>query len=340
MNNIEIIKELNVRSSYKEHNLGVTLYEYVLKEKPTKIVEFGVLDGYSTIAFALALKELGRGKVYAYDIWEDYEFKHGNLHEVQNRIHSLELGEYVELRHADVYEWTQSPTVEFDMIHIDVSNNGPRLEKIIGNLKAHFAETRNHRPILFEGGTHERDYRGWLTDENKVDDEKWITLRKSEFRYRVLDERFPGISIIEPFASKRIREFKLEQYETNEGMMVPFYKEGEGIVPDHKARMIYYTTMKKGTTKGPMLHRRKDNYITCVQGDVLVKALPVHGRDVHYPLYPGTGLFIPAGHVVSYYANQDSIILNATDKIWTAEDPDTEKWKDWEDFCCNPNKNL
>ncbi len=46
-----------IESSYRDNNLGKTLYDYVLYEKPEVVIDFGVLDGYSTICLAMACKE-------------------------------------------------------------------------------------------------------------------------------------------------------------------------------------------------------------------------------------------------------------------------------------------
>ena len=47
-----------MRSSYIENNYGAVLKAYVLNWRPTTLVELGVLDGYSTIAIAEAVKEM------------------------------------------------------------------------------------------------------------------------------------------------------------------------------------------------------------------------------------------------------------------------------------------
>lgn len=49
---------------------GVELAELVLENKPEVIVEIGCFGGRSTIAMGLALKELGRGKLYTIDPWK------------------------------------------------------------------------------------------------------------------------------------------------------------------------------------------------------------------------------------------------------------------------------
>ena len=43
--------------------------------KPRKIINFGVLEGFSTIAMANAIKANGFGHIYAYDLFEDYIYR-------------------------------------------------------------------------------------------------------------------------------------------------------------------------------------------------------------------------------------------------------------------------
>ena len=47
------------------------LYNIVKHFKPNKIVEFGPGRGQTTVTMALALKELGKGKINSYDLWND-----------------------------------------------------------------------------------------------------------------------------------------------------------------------------------------------------------------------------------------------------------------------------
>lgn len=49
---------------------GVELAELILEHKPETVVEIGVFGGRSLICQALALKELGRGKIYGIDPWK------------------------------------------------------------------------------------------------------------------------------------------------------------------------------------------------------------------------------------------------------------------------------
>ena len=47
------------------------LYDIVKDFKPKKIIEFGPGRGQTTVTMALALKEIGSGKINSYDLWVD-----------------------------------------------------------------------------------------------------------------------------------------------------------------------------------------------------------------------------------------------------------------------------
>ncbi len=57
-----------VESSYKANDLGKSIYQTVIKLKPIFIIDFGILHGYSTIAMAQALRDLGQGTIKLYRV--------------------------------------------------------------------------------------------------------------------------------------------------------------------------------------------------------------------------------------------------------------------------------
>jgi predicted O-methyltransferase YrrM len=174
----------DIESSYQENDLGHTLYDLVLVNKPLKIIEFGVLYGYSTIAMAQALKVVGKGKIDAYDLWTKYSYKHSTLSDTQANINNYGLTEYVNLLYGDFDSWVPEP---FDLMHIDISNTGETIEKAYEKLKSYLAQGSI---VVFEGGTLERDNVEWM----KVFKKKPI--RKTNINYKVINPDFPGLSQI------------------------------------------------------------------------------------------------------------------------------------------------
>ena len=167
----------NIESSYRENDIGRTLYHFVINEKPKKIIEFGTLNGYSAVAMAMALHELGEGKVICYDLWDKYPYKHSSREETQRNIDKYGLSDFIELKEGDFFSWKPE---SFDLCHLDISNTGQILRKA----KEKF---ENNGIVIFEGGSDERDMVEWM---QKYDKEK---IRNS-IDYKIIDKDFPSLS--------------------------------------------------------------------------------------------------------------------------------------------------
>lgn len=178
----------DIESSYRENNLGKTIYETILELKPNTVIEFGCLYGYSTVAIATALKDLGRGKLICYDLWDEYQYKHTTLSHTQQNIEKYGLTKYVEFIKKDYNEWLDSPE-RFDLLHLDISNTGDTILKTYESLK-HFVNSGS--VILFEGGTEERDNVEWMIKYGA----RPINSVKDVVNYKILNPAFPSLSII------------------------------------------------------------------------------------------------------------------------------------------------
>jgi len=169
---------------YFQPNIGVEIYNIVMEKKPKVVVEFGVLNGFSTVCIAQALRDLGGGKLYSYDLWEKYPYKRGNKEIVASNLEYYNLTKYVELCDGDFMEWCNQRH-ECDLLHLDVNNDGNIIEMV--NEKIDWCD------IIFEGGSVERDNCWWMREFNRrpINEVKELT------NYKVLVEDFPSISIIE-----------------------------------------------------------------------------------------------------------------------------------------------
>lgn len=181
----------NIESSYQPNDIGKVLYDTVIEYKPKKIIEFGCLYGYSTVALAQGIRDLDNGgSIVAYDLWDKYPFKHTHKEYTQNNIEAwtCKVDQFVELKDGNFYEWLDNPE-PFDMLHLDISNTGDIIYKAYFKL---IEFIKNGSIIVFEGGTLERDNIEWMIKYNKVK----ITDYKSQTNYKVLTNKFPGLSII------------------------------------------------------------------------------------------------------------------------------------------------
>ena len=179
---------VEIESSYRENNLGQVLFDITFDYKPRKVVEFGVYRGYSTVCIAQALRANSQGHVIACDLWEGYAFNHTTMDVAQaNLDDDDDLGDYATLWRADYYQWLDNPC-KFDMLHVDISNDGDVIEKTLTKLAP---QIEAGSIVVFEGGSAERDKVGWMTKFHK----RPINQLQQKFGFEILDERFPSISI-------------------------------------------------------------------------------------------------------------------------------------------------
>lgn len=173
--------EPRVKSSYREYKLGEILYAVVRDLKPKVIVEFGLLEGYSTIAMGRALKANGFGKIKAYDLFEKYPYKHAVKKKLMSTLGLYGVRDIVDVENKDFFDWIRRPE-PCDLVHIDISNNGDIIRLACEELSC---------AILFEGGTEERDNIEWMKKYNKTP----IFPMKDELGYDILSSHFPGLSM-------------------------------------------------------------------------------------------------------------------------------------------------
>lgn len=177
-----------VASPYTVNNLGEVLYRTVLALRPRVVIEFGVLNGYSTIAMAQALRDLGAGHLWSYDLWDDFPYNHGNRDQVQHALDAAGLDRFVSLGQMDFWEWRRQPSA-FDLLCLDIANDG-RVVRAAAELLNH--DGARASTVVFEGGSAERDLAWWMV---KFTREPIAPLR-DELGFRALDERFPPWSIM------------------------------------------------------------------------------------------------------------------------------------------------
>lgn len=177
-------------SSYSKNNFGDFFYSLMRVYQPKKVVEFGTKAGFSAYHIARGLKANGKGRLYCYDLWEKYQYNsvpksiaEKNLKKFKNII-SFKLRDVVGIDklHKSV-----------DILHVDISNDGKILEKII----PHWIN-KTRQLIIIEGGSPERDRFPWMIKYNKTSIKKWLknfAQRYSNIQYFTL-EPFPSITIL------------------------------------------------------------------------------------------------------------------------------------------------
>lgn len=173
--------EPELESSYALNNLGKTLYDYVRFVKPDLIIDFGVLNGYSTICMAQALKENGKGKIKVYDLFEKYEYGHARLETLVTTLKEYGVIDYVDIEERNFFDWIKNPE-PFDLLHLDISNTGDIIDILYDKLG------NSDKTILFEGGSADRDRVGWMVKYNKK------PINQSHAKFEIINSNFPSIS--------------------------------------------------------------------------------------------------------------------------------------------------
>jgi len=176
----------DIESSYHTSTIGKTLYDQVLKHKPKKIVEIGTLHGYTTVIMAMALDELGKGHINAYDLFEEYPYKHPTFEGTMKNIEHYGLSKYVTLAKKDLDSWLANPE-DFDMLYFDISNTGDTVDAVYAAVKDRI---KKGAIVLFEGGSKERDQVEWISKYNKR------PIGEAKAPYTVIDSSFPSLSML------------------------------------------------------------------------------------------------------------------------------------------------
>ena len=135
---------------------------------------------------AMALDELGSGHIRAYDLFEDYPFKHGSMEGVAEAVRGYGLSKYVTLEKKNFDDWLAAPE-PFDLLHVDVSNKGDTITRLYESVSERIAQGA---AVIFEGGSEERDNVEWMIKYNAT------KINDSGVPFKVIDSRFPSLSML------------------------------------------------------------------------------------------------------------------------------------------------
>lgn len=148
-----------MKSSYFNSLNYKDIFETILfLVKPKNILEIGILDGFSLELFAKYSKET---KIQAYDIFEDFNGNHANKEKLLTYFKDYTN---VFIKYGDFYKLYDVINDTFDIIHIDIANNGNVYEYAINK---YLLKLNKNGIIILEGGSKERDEITWMKKYNK-----------------------------------------------------------------------------------------------------------------------------------------------------------------------------
>ncbi|OGX27132.1 MAG: hypothetical protein A2787_02035 [Omnitrophica WOR_2 bacterium RIFCSPHIGHO2_01_FULL_48_9] len=175
-------------SSYKDHGYGHLFYQLIRCLKPAQCVEIGVLQGFSLLTVAAALRDNGRGKISGFDLFEQYPYHHESFENVDRRIKNFNLQSIATIARRDAFA-VHEQFVEVDYLHVDISNNGDTYRKIFEQWAP-----KVKKVMLLEGGSVKRDVVEWMIKYKKPS----ITKALDEFRLKYPDW---NIVVFDPYPS-------------------------------------------------------------------------------------------------------------------------------------------
>ena len=150
-----------LESSYSARGYGSLLYALARVLRPLTAVEIGILQGFSLLSVAAALRDNARGHITGFDLFDAYPYRHADRHQVSRQVSALGLQSWVTLEAGDAHEIHERWDA-VDYLHVDVSNTGDTYRHIF----KHWS-TKVRQVMVLEGGSPERDAVAWMREFDK-----------------------------------------------------------------------------------------------------------------------------------------------------------------------------
>lgn len=179
-----------MKSSYNNNiSYGDIFSTICLLKNPQKIVEIGILEGFSLKKFANNSSK--NCIIEAYDIFDEFN---GNSANKKFLLNNFKEYKNVNIQYGDFYSLNNKfEDKSIDILHIDIANNGNTYEYVFEN---YIKKIKEDGIIILEGGSIERDKISWMIKYNK----KMIhpILNKYRENYNILTiGKIPSITIIQ-----------------------------------------------------------------------------------------------------------------------------------------------
>lgn len=185
MTAVDLVDMENIKSSYKKNNYDKIFQSICFSLNPKKIVEFGILEGYSLDCFVKYAKD---SEIEANDLFDDFPYNAANYDFIKSK--------YLKNKNVKIYKKDFYKSVDFykdnsiDILHIDIANNGDTFDFAINN---YLPKVKGM--IIMEGGSEERDNIDWMIMYNKPRIVPVLQKYSSSVKIEVLGD-FPSITLI------------------------------------------------------------------------------------------------------------------------------------------------
>ena len=183
-------KEFSGRSSYHEEKFSKVFKTLCFSMNPKKIIEFGVLDGYSLDCFLDSTDE--DCSIEAYDLFDDFPYNAANFGSISEKYSDIP-SERLKIAKGNIFDALDIiKKNDLDIIHVDVANDGKIYEFCINNL---LPLLRDKGILILEGGSEERDNCEWMVKYNKPKIREVLRKHQDNLEIKVFSE-FPSMTLI------------------------------------------------------------------------------------------------------------------------------------------------
>lgn len=175
----------NIKSSYKTNNYDKVFQSICFALNPKKIVEFGILEGYSLDCFVEYAKD---ALIEANDLFDDFPYNAADYEFVANKYKN---NFNVAINKKNFYNAVNDyENDSIDILHVDIANNGEVFEFAIEN---YLPKVRGI--MILEGGSPSRDSVEWMVKYQKPMIQPVLQKYSNSVRIEVIED-YPSITLI------------------------------------------------------------------------------------------------------------------------------------------------
>tara|TARA_B100001996_G_C18656379_1_gene591366 strand:- start:999 stop:1544 length:546 start_codon:yes stop_codon:yes gene_type:complete len=179
-----------MKSSYRLNSYNDIFKSLCELYKPKSILEIGILDGFSLKSFVESVPV--ETDIVAIDLFEMYKFRNSEKNKIEKKF---KKNKNVTILQGDFYEFYKVSS-NFDLVHIDISNDGDIYEFAIKN---YFPIT--NKALILEGGSQERDTVDWMVKYDKREINPFLKQISHAYSIEII-KKFPSLTIIDVLQSK------------------------------------------------------------------------------------------------------------------------------------------
>jgi glucosamine-phosphate N-acetyltransferase len=175
--------------------------------QPKKIVEFGILEGFSLEHFIKYSNSLC--KIEAYDIFDNFQGNHAIYANISEKYN---IYSNVKIEYGDYYNMVSKfSNGSIDILHIDIANNGETFKFAIDN---YLDKLSSNGVMILEGGSETRDKVDWMIAYNKSHINPFLKELKNriDIDVNVIGD-FPSITIVKKNNYFTIRELSEHDFD-------------------------------------------------------------------------------------------------------------------------------